>query len=255
MTIFNDIHYWFHSEILHKPGGHELLYISFKLIMGFTILLIVSRLLGKKELHQYTPMDFIFVILLSGLLEETVYHHDTPWYEFILAIVVWCLLTVIVEKTVQRFEGLRPVVKGQPIFLIKKGVIDDDALRKANLEYEQLRHALRSKGVFSLFEVDYAVLETNGEINVQKKPAYQNAQREHVDPILPRQTEEYPVMVIENGRFVEPSQSGISIASVQYDLERHGLEIEEVQYAERVGDKFYFKLKGGGDDGSTSETN
>jgi uncharacterized membrane protein YcaP (DUF421 family) len=198
--------------------------------------------MGKKKLQHYTVFDFIFIVLLSGLLEESIYHIETPWYYFLIGVFVWCLVNFIITKLEMRFESLRPVIKGQSVFLIKHGEIIHSALKENDLEMEQLRHALRSKGVFSLSEVNFAVLETNGEINVMKTDS---------------NYKEFPVMVIEEGRIVPEEVSGVTEERIRELLEGYQMEsIENIFYAELIGDTLYLILKGGGDNGAVNnETN
>lgn len=233
-------------ELLNRTNQfflqNEVGYICFKLVLGYFVLLIASRIMGKKKLQQYTVFDFIFIVMLTGLLEESVYHVETPWYFFILAVFVWCFINYIITKFEMRYEKLRPIIKGQPIFLVKHGEINEAAMRENDLEMEQLRHALRSKDVFSLSEVRFAILEINGEINVMKADS---------------PYKEFPVMVIEDGKLVPEEVSGVTEELIMEKIENYGMEsIENIYYAELIGDVLYLILKGGGDIGQiNNETN
>ena len=131
-------------------------------------MLLVVRLLGKKELSQITPFDLVYLLVLGGLLEESIYDDLVTVWQVLYAIGLWAVLIYIIELIVRRFDRMRTVIKGEPSIIIKDGELDVKTLKKNKLEYEQLRTMLRQQGIFSLQEVKYAVLEPSGQLSVLK---------------------------------------------------------------------------------------
>ncbi|WP_338045040.1 DUF421 domain-containing protein [Oceanobacillus profundus] len=142
--------------------------ISIKVICGLLALLLVVRLLGKKELSQITPFDLVYLLVLGGLLEESIYDDLVTVWQVLYAIGLWAALIYIIELIVRRFDRMRTVIKGEPSIIIKDGELDVKTLKKNKLESEQLRTMLRQQGIFSLQEVKYAVLEPSGQLSVLK---------------------------------------------------------------------------------------
>ncbi|WP_010651693.1 DUF421 domain-containing protein [Oceanobacillus massiliensis] len=142
--------------------------ITIKIVLGLLALLVVVRLLGKKELSQITPIDFIYLLVLGGLLEESVYDDLVTVWEVLYAIALWAVLVLVLEMLVRKFEKLRPVLKGEPSIIIKNGTFDIKEIKKNKLEAEQLRTLLRQQGVFSVNEVKYAILEPGGQLSIMK---------------------------------------------------------------------------------------
>ncbi|WP_339317521.1 DUF421 domain-containing protein [Oceanobacillus sp. FSL W7-1304] len=142
--------------------------ISIKVICGLLALLLVVRLLGKKELSQITPFDLVYLLVLGGLLEESIYDDLVTVWQVLYAIGLWAVLIYIIELIVRRFDRMRTVIKGEPSIIIKDGELDVKTLKKNKLESEQLRTMLRQQGIFSLQEVKYAVLEPSGQLSVLK---------------------------------------------------------------------------------------
>lgn len=142
--------------------------ITIKVICGLLALLLVVRLLGKKELSQITPFDLVYLLVLGGLLEESIYDDLVTVWEVLYAIALWATLIFIIELIVRRFDKLRTVIKGEPSIIIKDGELDVKALKKNKLESEQLRTMLRQQGLFSLQDVKYAVLEPSGQLSILK---------------------------------------------------------------------------------------
>ncbi|HAQ07557.1 MAG TPA: DUF421 domain-containing protein, partial [Bacillus bacterium] len=130
------------------------LLLVLKLVIGLASLVIVTRFLGKKEMSQVTPFDFVYALVLGGLMEENLFSKSpSSIFEMVFGIAVWAILIFIVEKTTQKSDKLRPILKGKAEYLIEDGKIIIDNLEKAKLEMEQLRSLLRLKGIFSTNDV------------------------------------------------------------------------------------------------------
>jgi uncharacterized membrane protein YcaP (DUF421 family) len=143
--------------------------ITIKIIVGFLAIMLVIRLLGKKELSEVTPFDFVFVLILGGILEEALYDDKVRIWNVLYTIVLWTALNLIINLIVRKFEKLRPVIKGEPSILINDGILSIEELKKNKMESEQLRSLLRQQGVFSIKEVKYVILEPGGQISALKK--------------------------------------------------------------------------------------
>lgn len=145
--------------------------ITLKVVIGLLGLLVVIRLLGKKELSQLTPFDFVYMLVLGGLVEETVYDDLVTVWEMLYAVALWSVLIFLIELIVRKFEKLRPIIKGEPSIIINDGVLDLKQLKKNKLESEQLRTMLRQQGIFSLKQVKFAILEPSGQLSVMETDA------------------------------------------------------------------------------------
>lgn len=143
--------------------------ITIKIIAGFIALMVVIRFIGKKELTEVTPFDFVFIVILGGTLEEGVYDEKVKIWDVLYTIGLWTALYLLTDFLVRKFEKLRPIIKGEPSFLVNNGRLNIEELEKNKMESEQLRSLLRMQGVFSVNEVKYALLEPGGQISILKK--------------------------------------------------------------------------------------
>lgn len=143
--------------------------MTVKIIVGLLALLVVIRLLGKKELSQITPFDFVYILVLGGLVEESVYDDLVTVWEVLYTVALWAVLIYAIEKIIQKYEKSRPLLKGEPSLIIHEGELNLSEVKKNDLESEQLRTMLRQQGIFSIDEVKYAILETSGQLSVMKK--------------------------------------------------------------------------------------
>ena len=143
--------------------------ITLKIVVGLICLLIVIRLLGKKELSQVTPFDFVYLLLLGSFLEEGIYEEKVSVLHIVYAIFLWGFIIYLIEKVAVKSEWFRKLMKGESTDLISKGKVNIKALEKNKIEMEQLRALLRRQGYFSVSEVEHVTLEANGSLSVLPK--------------------------------------------------------------------------------------
>lgn len=140
--------------------------ISLKIIFGLIALLICVRVLGKKDMSQVTPFDFIYAIVLGGILEESIYQDNVNVLHLLYTIALWGALIFLFDFAVQRNDRIRKFLKGEPSILVKHGHVIPEEFEKNKLEMEQFRTLLREQGIFSLSEVRFAQLEPSGRLSV-----------------------------------------------------------------------------------------
>ncbi|WP_121609501.1 DUF421 domain-containing protein [Mesobacillus foraminis] len=207
--------------------------IALKLIIGLIALLVVIRLLGKKELAQITPFDFIYALVLGGFLEEAIFDEKVSIGHLTFSIALWAILIYGIEVIVMKFDKLRPLLKGEPITIIEDGKLDLKALKKAKLEMEQLRTMLRQQGIFSIKEVSYAILEPSGHLSIMPEPFAAPVTAEMLDLNPKKSTPS--IMLIDEGREIE---SGLRLLGKDKKwlrdlLQKHGeSKISDIFYAE-----------------------
>ncbi|NGZ76799.1 DUF421 domain-containing protein [Saccharibacillus alkalitolerans] len=140
-----------------------------KLISGLLALIITVRMLGKKTLSQATSFDLVYLLVLGGILAQSIYDTRVNVLHLLLAIAVWGLMVYLIEIAVRRKERARALVKGSPAMLFMDGEMQVQSFIDTNMEVEQFRSLLRQKGIFCLENVDQAILETSGGLSVITK--------------------------------------------------------------------------------------
>lgn len=207
--------------------------ITLKIIVGLVSLLIVIRLLGKKELSQITPFDFVYLILLGSFLEEGIFDEKISIFQVVYAILLWGTLIYLIEKLVMKSNWFRKLLKGESSDIIVKGKINVKELKKNHIEMEQLRTLLRSQGYFSLAEVEHATLETSGTLSVLPK-AKESAITPAMMNIKPKENEA-TYLLVDEGTIDERElkKVGKDKEWLRSELKREGVEdITEVFYGE-----------------------
>ncbi len=227
-----------------KVNANLYVSIGVKLTVALIGLLIMTRLLGKKEISQLTAFDFVSSLMLSELVGNTIYDAEVHLSHLVFALMIWTLLALGLEKFIARFPRLSRYAAGTPDLIIRSGVVDFKAMRRNNLDFAQLGMLLRENNIFSLREVAYALFETNGSISVlrQKDPEgiSGNAKDQQGSVSL-------PAYIIENGSINEDTlqRLGRDRAWVDQLLQLSGISRHEhVLFAEWSDSSgLYFQLK------------
>lgn len=208
--------------------------LTTELIVGFLALFILTKILGKTQISQITPFDFISSIFLGELVGNAMYDDETSVWVILYAILIWGSLIYIIEIVSQKFKGTRKFLEGAPTIVIRKGMIDRDMLKKSKLDINQLQNLVRQKGYFGLKEVEYAILETNGSLSVMPKYEYGSPNRQDMR-IYSQEQPELPVTLILDGELNHDnlSTAGLSKKKLMEELHKQGYStIKEVVYAE-----------------------
>lgn len=207
--------------------------IAFDLVVGLLGLLILTKILGKTQITQITAFDFISALVLGELVGNAVFDQKIGVSQILFAVLIWGILIYVIEIITQKIRRTRPFLEGKPSIIIHKGMIIKDHLKKNKLDINQLQHLLRSKGVFSIREAEYAILETDGSISVLKKSSYEPPTR--WDYKMEEQKVRLPITLVSDGVLIQENlkESGFSEDWLHSELKSQGVSTyKDLLYAE-----------------------
>ena len=217
---------------------HSVFETSLRTFIGFAILLILTRLLGKKQLGQLTIFTYITGIALGNMAGDMVVHRDIKVIDGVTGLIVWGFLTFLVEIISLKSSKARVLLDGEPSIVIKKGIIMQKELSKQRLNMDDLTMLLRVNNIFSIQDVDYAILEPNGQLSVLKKSELESVTKK--DMRLEQNTRIYlPTEIIVDGSLVRKNLNELNISNewLQQQIRLAGLNsIKEVFFAELQSD-------------------
>ena len=200
--------------------------IALKLITGMLGILVFLRITGKAQMAQLTPLDTVSAFVIGALVGGVLYNPDMSMWHILFALAVWTGFNMLV-RFAMRSARLRHFIKGESSFLVRNGAINFKAFKRNSLEMEQFRMLLRQKGIFSMFDVDDVVFETNGAVTV-----------------LPTERTADSILFVNNGEIVESSLKGANCSRelVLRNIVRNGFkgphELFCMEWTPRRG--FYF---------------
>ena len=151
-----------------------MLLIFFRSIILYILVLIVMRLMGKREIGQLQPFELAISIMIADLASIPMTDIGIPIFNGIIPILGLLVMHLIISLINIKSIKAREIICGKPKILIYRGRIDERALRKERFTINELEERLRGNNVFNLGDVEYAILETSGEITVILKPNKRN---------------------------------------------------------------------------------
>ena len=180
--------------------------ITLKLVTGMIGILAFLRITGKAQMAQITPLDTVSAFVIGALVGGVLYNPDMSMLHIIFALIVWTGFNMLV-RFAMRSAYMRHLIKGKSDFLVKNGIINFGNFKRNSLEMEQFRMLLRQKGIFSMFDVEDVLFETNGAVTV-----------------LPTGKTADSFLIVNNGEFVESGLAGSEKSKewALYHIKRNG---------------------------------
>lgn len=139
-------------------------------ILLYIIVLIVMRIMGKREIGQMQPFELAISIMIADLASIPMADVGIPISNGIIPILGLLVMHLLISFINMKSMKARGVLCGKPTILIYRGKIDEQALKKERITLNELQEKLRGNNVFHLGDVEYAILETSGQISVIEKP-------------------------------------------------------------------------------------
>lgn len=146
----------------------------FRAILLYIIVLIVMRLMGKREIGQLQPFELAISIMIADLASIPMTDTGVPISNGIIPILGLLVMHLVISVVNLKSIKAREIICGKPRILIYRGKIDEKALKKERFTINELEERLRGNNVVNLGDVEYAILETSGNITVIQKPEKRN---------------------------------------------------------------------------------
>jgi uncharacterized membrane protein YcaP (DUF421 family) len=139
--------------------------LVFRTAFVFFLILVVTRVVGRRELSSMEPFDLILLVVMGDLVQQGVTQSDYSLTGATTVIVTLALLVMATAYLSFRVRRLRPVLEGEPIVLVADGRVLERNLRRERMTIEEVEAEARQAQIGSLADVRFAVLETNGRIS------------------------------------------------------------------------------------------
>ncbi|NBD25941.1 DUF421 domain-containing protein [Paenibacillus glycinis] len=222
---------------------HLWLEIVLRTLAAVLFLLVLTKVLGKRQVTELSVFEYITGITIGNLAGYVSLEAENHWYLGMLSLGVWAAVSLGIEMLQMKSKKARDWIDGQPTVLIQKGKILEGNLKKERITTDELMESLRRKDVFKPADVEFAVMEVSGAINVMLKSENQ--------PLTPKtlglrvQPEHEPQVVIMDGNILpDPLRSsGYNENWVKKELAKSNVKIEDV-YLAQIDDSgtLYFDL-------------
>jgi len=201
---------------------------------AFIVLLILARFMGKKQISQLTFFHYVTGITIGSIAADIAGESRTPFLDGIISMIWWAVLTMLMSYIAFKSKKARILLDDQPTIVVYEGKIVEASLKKTRLHLNDLSMMLREQSIFSIKDVHYALLETNGELSVLKKAEQQSATKKDVNATI--QVPKYlPTEVIAEGKISTRNLTELNLTEewMHEQLKKQGIgKVENVFFAE-----------------------
>ena len=219
--------------------------ISFiRAVILYLALILAIRLMGKRQLGQMEPTEFVVTMLIADLASVPMQDEGIPLLSGLIPILVVLAIELLLSVVVYHSVPMRRFFCGKPVVLMENGRLIQENMKKTRVNPDELTEFLRIQGVTDLTTVQYAILETNGSVSALLYPKHQPASAKdagvHVDDL------HLPITLISGGRLLRENLGllGKSEAWVRESLSAYNCEIRDVFLLTcEPGGKLYLSIR------------
>ena len=196
-------------------------------IVVYTVLIVVIRLMGKRQIGQMEPTEFVVTMLVANLASVPMQEEGIPLFTGLVPIITVLGMELVLAYLSLRSLGLRKLLCGKPVILIENGNILQNNLRKTRVTLDELTGHLREKDVLDLKAVQFAILETNGNLSVFPYPKERPATAAEAGIQARRQY--LPITIISDGKLMEENlhKANKELGWVRRVLQQHHAGIKD----------------------------
>ena len=192
--------------------------IMVRTVIVFLVLLIIMRLMGKRQIGEMQPFELVITLLISELACIPMADASVPLLYGIVSVVTIFVLHELVTLIDLKGKPFKALLSGKPGVVVNKNGIDAYELKRNRLDVSDLIESLRTAGYFSLDSIDYALYESNGTFSALPKKNYEEKQTS------------LPLVILSSGKFDEKNLqfSGLSAEFFRGILREQGVKEKDV---------------------------
>lgn len=215
--------------------------VMVRTIILYSLVIIVMRLMGKRQIGELQPYEFVITIMISDLAALPMQDSRLPLILGIIPIITLLFVKTILTQLQLKSQFARKVIEGEPKILICRGKVNFDELKRQQINLDELMEELRLAGYFNIQEVDFGILENDGQMSFLSPKDSQLNSPQGTTPI-----NQLPIIYVLDGKVNHNTltRSKKNKAWIEHELKKHNISsISDVVFAmtDTTG-KFIYQL-------------
>ena len=186
------------------------------------------RIMGKRQIGELQPSDLVVTLLISQIISIPIQDTDIPLVNTMIPIFLLVGFEILTSVFNMKSIKFRSFMQGHPVMIINDGILDQKLLKELRFTVDDLLESLRQKDVFDISQVQYAIVETNGQLSVLLKADYDTVTRNDLN--LQPEPQGYKCPVIIDGKIVTQDFKicNTTIQKVEKVIRKEKLQIKDV---------------------------
>ena len=200
-----------------------MLTLIIRAIIVYLLVLLVFRLMGKRQIGQMQPFELVLTLVIADLATIPMAESAIPTLNGVVPLITLVLVHFFLTFFSKKSPKIAKFISGKPVIVINPDGINFEEIEKLNITVEDIFEAIRGQGYFRLEEVQYAIMETNGVLNVLPKSLFAPATAQ--DLKLSPQESSLPITIISGGNFFDENLDKLKISKsfIQSILKQHNI--------------------------------
>lgn len=197
-------------------------------ILLYVVITLAIRLMGKRQISELQTSELVVTLLISDIASIPMQDSGMPLFSGLIPIVVLVTCEIVLSSIMLKNSKFRRFICGRPVVLINNGKIDQKAMKDLRISTEELSEQLRQLDVFSIEDVAFAIVETNGKMSIMKKPSKQQVDADMLGLDVPDATLE--TVVISDGEISDFSLALCNLSEnwIKSILNKKNIDIKDV---------------------------
>lgn len=175
-----------------------MLIVLIRTVILYSVVVLVMRLMGKRQIGELQPYEFVITMMISDLAALPMQDTRLPLLLGVIPIITLLMLKTLLSEIQLKSKIARKVIDGTPCVLIKEGKVNFKSLISQRINIDDLMEELRLSGYFNIKDIQYAILENNGQVSVIPKKALSPATKEDVK--VDGEEDKLPLVLVINGK-------------------------------------------------------
>ena len=217
-------------------------------VVLYIIVVVAMRLMGKKQIGQFQPSEFVVALMLSELASVPMQDTAIPLIYGIIPILTLMAIEIAVSVISLKSRRARSFLEGDAVIIIKHSVLQRDQMKRMRYNINDVTEELRRAGISDIRQVEYAILETDGTLSIVPKSVNRPITAEDVKISL--EEEPFYFTVISDGKFDDEAlaNAGLKREDISKKLRKKGISSEKKVFFGAADEKgrFYCQLYEGG---------
>lgn len=211
--------------------------IIFRTIFFYILILVIFRLMGKREIGELSILDLVVFIMIGELAIVAIDNPNKSLIHTSIPMVLLMLIQIVLATLSLKSKKFRDLVDGKPTIIINRGKIDEEAMRKQRYNFDDLLTQLREKDIRSIADVEFAILESSGSLSVIERMNNSDGKPKDGDITIP---------LIIDGNIEEENLTRINKTNLwlRQELKKMGYrDVRKISFCSFENGKFFVDIK------------
>lgn len=220
--------------------------VFIRVFIIYITVLVFLRLMGKRQIGEMQPYEVVITLIIADLATLPMSDTNIPLLHGILPLAILVLIHYLITLLTRKNIKLRNLISGKPIVVISPNGLEYQSLKDLNMNLDDITEMIRQQGYYSLDQILYAILETNGKMSII--PTSANANITAKDLNIKNPPAKLPFIIISDGKLIKKQLKAVNLDNKKLNIILKFLKIERIKdliiFSIDESGKIYFQLKG-----------